>query len=154
MRDLLIYTGGAVQYFLDKGDFYKASCWRENLRLMLRSAVLNEEMSSINSISVYDPTWYFEERRKYSTETIIDQNTYYLQKADILVVNTFHLLDSPGTIREISYFYDHRKPRIGFNDNTMLNGDPMANYTYTKMLTDNFKSLDEVVEYIKVCFYC
>lgn len=152
MRDLLIYTGGAIQYFLEKGecDFYKASCWRENFRTMLSDAFPTRK------IEIYDPTIYFFERHKYSDETIIDHNTYYLRKSDILVVNTFHLPDSPGTMAEIDYFYRERKPRVGFNDHEDNHEILRVNKNlYTKaMLTEHFKSLDEVIKYIEVCFYC
>ncbi len=149
MQDLLIYAGGAIQHFINEEKFYKATQWRENLLILLKESEIDR------NITIYDPTSYFKERKRYSPETIIDVNTYYLTRADILVVNTFQLLNSPGTIREITYFYDNKKPRIGFNDHvkSQKEMDIYNGYTYTKMLTDNFNSLDEVIKYIKVCFY-
>jgi hypothetical protein len=57
---------------------------------------------------------------------------------------------------EIDYFYRERKPRVGFNDHEDNHEILRVNKNlYTRaMLTEHFSNLDEVIEYIEVCFYC
>ena len=141
MQNLLIYTGGAISYYVKNNKIEECIKWREELI---------EKLWTIDkTIKVYDPTMYFEKRYKYSDETIIDQNTFYLRKSDILIVNTDYILESPGTIAEIDYFYRKRKPRVGFGSDF---GYKSNSYTRTP-LTEHFDSIDEVIEYVKVCFY-
>jgi len=148
LRDFLIYTAGIIDSLIIENNLKEATEWRCELKQKLGRYLNNLH------ISIYDPTICLLERLSHcSKQSVADQNTYYLRKADLLVVNVHNVLKSPGTLAEIDYFYREGKPRVGFcmeeNDKLIL-----QNRTYPiVMLTDIFSNLDEVIRYIEVCFY-
>jgi nucleoside 2-deoxyribosyltransferase len=95
-------------YYYNRDRIEKARNWRRELGDQLRKLGIN----------AFDPTVNFESNINYPDDATVMQNLYYLNKSDIVVVNTEHLLESPGTIFELTNFYLKQKPVFAFGTDT------------------------------------
>lgn len=95
-----IYLSGAMTAFYKDGEFEKAVLWRMGLveSLKMTDAYFH----------IFDPTLNAEEMFHLPDENnqlFIDQNIAYLKKTNVCVANFERILESPGTIFELSYCY-------------------------------------------------
>jgi len=98
---MFLYLAGSLTYFHKTNKFDKALKWREKITNWCED----------NGIKYYNPATVYlnEENHKYYFRTCVDQNRYFLNKADILIVNLEAIDHSPGTIWEITYAGEVRK---------------------------------------------
>ena len=98
---MLVYLAGTLSYYYKNNQIDKALKWREKI----------ENWCKDNNINVFNPakTFLKEINHTYYYKLCVDQNRYYLDKADILIVNLEAIDHSPGTIWELTYASEKRK---------------------------------------------
>jgi nucleoside 2-deoxyribosyltransferase len=133
-----LYLAGALTYHYKNKQFDKATKWRNKLIAWCDD----------NYIKYYNPanTYSNECNHTYNSKLCVDQNRYYLNKADILIVDLNDILESPGTQWEIVYASEVRKiPIIAFGQ---ANWSPHIMYGISHLC----KNEDEVVEVLANMF--
>lgn len=137
-----LYMAGAISTHFDNKEYHKATQWR--IQLAQKLLDLNADLCD-NHFDWFDPTINFEDNvYTANAKTVVQQNNYYLDKCDIMVVNLEDLDKSPGTIYEIVYFTIKNKPIIAFNNNKLIHSPHIS-----VGITDKLDTLDDVVEYLK-----
>ena len=129
---MYIYEAGNLTYFYETGNKELAKNWRIQL----------SEFCIDNYIDYFDPSLTFDnkENHKMSYKTIVKQNDYYLNKADIMVVQLDGIEKSPGTLYEVYKFHRDGKPVIGFGANR-----PKS--PHISVCIDEFcESIDDVIQ--------
>lgn len=98
---MYLYLAGALTYYYKKGQFDKATEWRNKII----------EWCKDNNIKYFNPadTYLNERNHNYYYKLPVDQNRYHLDKANILIVNLEDIDRSPGTIWEIVYSSEKKK---------------------------------------------
>jgi nucleoside 2-deoxyribosyltransferase len=102
-----------------------------------------DDWCKYNNIKTFNPYLNFvvEKNHTYSDKLIVDQNEYYLNKADIMVCNLDDILESPGTQYELVRFKDMKKPVIAF-------GSPTWSPHINSCISQHCETLDDVIELI------
>jgi nucleoside 2-deoxyribosyltransferase len=106
---MLLYLAGALSYFKKTNQLHRAFKWRENII----------KFCDDNYIAYFNPAESFvnEFNHTLSPKLIVDQNKYYLDKTDILLVSLDMIMESPGTQWEIFYASEVLKiPVIAIGD--------------------------------------
>lgn len=135
---MLIYLAGAITYFEKANQLDYAILWRK---------IAKDNLKDIN-IDTFDPTLNYTQNKEYNLKGIPYQNSYYLQKSDIILVNLDMLKESPGTLWEIFIGWYLQKPIITFGESDLVNQPHVA-----EAITIKFNKLTEATEYIK-SMYC
>jgi nucleoside 2-deoxyribosyltransferase len=90
-----IYIAGTLTYFNLIDEWHRATEWRKQLI----------EFLDDNNIKYFNPVYTFEKQDNHNLDhkLIVQQNKYYLDRADIMIVSLDEILQSPGTQWEIVY---------------------------------------------------
>lgn len=135
---MLIYLAGCMSYYYENSEPQKAEHWRD---------IAKERLKDIE-ISTFDPTLYYTTNSSYDSDLMVQQNEYYLKKADIILVNLDDLDKSYGTIYELVYAHALGKPILAFGNTTIYGHSHLKH-----MIRNCFVSLGEVLEFINTV-YC
>ena len=140
-----IYLAGNISYFHKTNQYYKATDWRSRLiDQLLDDIAINCE----SKWNWFDPTLNFEDNViAANNKTILQQNNYYLDKSDIMVVNLDKLEESPGTIYEIIYFGRKGKPVIAFGYSEWVKSPHISEFI-TCILKE-----DKIMTYLDSMYY-
>lgn len=140
-----IYLCGTMSYYYDTNQYYKATEWRRSLINQLLDDIADNCESKWQW---FDPTIGFEDNYKaVNNKSVLQQNNFYLDKCDILVVNAEDLDKSIGSIYEIIYFGLKGKPVIVFNDNKFLRSAHIEPF-----ITAHLKE-DKIFTYLDSLYY-
>jgi nucleoside 2-deoxyribosyltransferase len=104
---MFIYEAGCLTKHYNNKSFDNATNWRETL----------DTWAKDNNIKTFNPaiTYLTERNHAYNVRLCVDQNRYYLDKADIMVVDLNIIEYSPGTMWELCYASEVKKiPIIAF----------------------------------------
>lgn len=135
---MLIYLAGCMSYYYENSEPQKAEHWRD----------IAKERSKDIGISTFDPTLHYKANYLYDSDLMVQQNEYYLKKADIILVNLDDLDKSYGTIYELVYAHALEKPILAFGNSTIWSHPHLKH-----MIRNCFVSLGEVLEFIDTV-YC
>ena len=140
-----IYLCGTMSYYHSTNQYYKATEWRRRLVNQLLDDISDKCESKW---SWFDPTLNFEDNLDaVNNKSVLQQNNFYLDKCDILVVNAADLDKSIGSIYEIIYFGLKGKPIIVFNDNSFLKSPHIEPF-----ITTHLKE-DKIMTYLDNLYY-
>ena len=146
MLTINLYLAGAISYLKEIDEYDKAILWR--IQLINKLTDLNNKLGYIK-YRCFDPTTNFEENDKTaSNKTIVQQNDYYLDKCDIMIVNLEHLDKSPGTLYEIYKYKFLNKPVIAFGNNDWADKPHVV-----ESITVCLSNIDGVVDYLESYYY-
>lgn len=134
---MLIYLAGCMSYYYENSESQKAEHWRN---------IAKERLKDIG-ISTFDPTLHYTTNSSYDSDLMVQQNEYYLKKADIILVNLDNLDKSYGTIYELVYAHALEKPILAFGNSTILSHPHLK-----RALINRFRNLDEVLEFISTVY--
>jgi len=132
---MLVYLAGAISCYMRNNELNECLNWRVSL---------TEKLNALG-IECFDACINVKQNISYSSLSNIKQNLYYLSKSDIIIVNTDRILESPGTIFELTYCYLKQKPVIGLGINDDINCSQHLSLCIDQCLRDEI----EVVKYIK-----
>lgn len=135
---MLIYLAGCMSYYYENSESQKAEHWRN---------IAKERLKDIE-ISTFDPTLHYKNNYLYDSDLMVQQNEYYLKKADIILVNLDDLDKSYGTIYELVYAHALGKPVLAFGNSTIWSHPHLKH-----ILQKYFRSLEEVLDFINTV-YC
>lgn len=132
---MLVYLAGAIGWYIENNKLSECLEWRTSL----------SEKLNILGIECFNACVNLKQNMLYNNSSNVKQNLFYLSKSDIIIVNTEHLLASPGTIFELTYCYLKQKPVIGLGGNEAIN----HSYHLSLCIDQCLKDENEVVKYIK-----
>lgn len=135
---MLIYLAGCMSYYYENSEPQKAEHWRD---------IAKERLKDIG-ISTFDPTLHYKANYLYDSDLMVQQNEYYLKKADIILVNLDDLDKSYGTIYELVYAHALGKPILAFGNSAILSHPHLKHASINR-----FCNLDEVLDFISAV-YC
>lgn len=135
---MLIYLAGCMSYYYENNNPEKAEHWR---------GIAKEKLKDIG-ISTFDPTLHYKNNYFYNSDLMVQQNEYYLNKADLILVNLDDLDKSYGTIYELVCAHALGKQILAFGS-TVIYGHPHLKH----ILQNCFGTLDEVLDFIDTV-YC
>lgn len=135
---MLIYLAGCMSYYYENSESQKAENWRD---------IAKERLKDIG-ISIFDPTLHYKTNYLYDSDLMVQQNEYYLKKADIILVNLDDLDKSYGTIYELVYAHALGKLILAFGNSTILSHPHLKHVSINR-----FCNLDEVLDFISAV-YC
>lgn len=146
MLTINLYLAGAISYLKEIDEYDKAILWR--IQLINKLTDLNNKLGYIK-YRCFDPTINFEENyNTASNKTVVQQNDFYLDNCDILIVNLEYLDKSPGTLYEIYKYKFLNKPVIAFGNNKWADKPHVA-----ESITVKLKDIDEVIDYLESYYY-
>lgn len=134
-----IYQAGSLSYLYKINEFQHAKQWRQEQKEKLKPF----------GFKFYDPSKCFEGEfkvEKINDASIVANNIHYLNKCNIIVLDTYHVDKSPGSMFECYWYYRDKKPVFSFGD-----------YEYVKKvmsphlnvcITQHFGSLEELNKYL------
>ena len=136
---MYIYEAGALTYYHCNNQLLKGTQWRQTL---------DNWVHEFKNIKTFNPaiTFLKEKNHTYSPEMCVDQNEYYLNKCNIMVVNLDDIDQSPGTIYELVRFKDMRKPVIAFGKS---HWSPHIN----SCISHQCETLEDVIELLCNMFF-
>ena len=129
---MFIYLAGVMSYYDKINKFELATLWRQHVSCQMQE------------YNIFDPCRNYDTNKTYNSKGVVYQNINFLNKADIIIVDTYDIDKSPGTLFEIYYAFLHHKPVIAFGDNVLCD-QPHINAS----ITIKFDAIDDVVKYIK-----
>lgn len=138
MKDIKAYCAGAMSIFFRRGEYEKATRWRDYANNELKDA----------GISVFDPTVGSEKHYGYPQSHnggVIFQNYAYLKKCDLVLLNLDEFDDSIGSVWEVSMAWAEKKPVIAFGECEKWKDRPH----FKSLITIQLPTVEEAVEYIK-----
>lgn len=126
-----VYLIGSMTEYLNRGEFEKATEWRKQAGLFLKSC----------GIKTFDPTYKFKVNHHYEPKGIPMQNLFYIKKCDFGLANLECILQSPGSIFELTSFYVLQKPIIAFGK--------LSGYSHIDdILTMRFDTSEKALQYM------
>jgi len=128
-----IYLAGTISYFVEHNEIGKAINWRKKAISLLEG-----------NFNCFNPMDGFNINNTYDNSGVIIQNKLYLEKCNIMLLNLDMLEDSPGTVYEMSTFWNLHKPIIAYGQSKWIQRAHIKS-----MITIHFESLEESCEYIK-----
>ena len=136
-----IYLAGCISSYYNENEYYKATQWRKNaIKALSDKNVLIGE----NKFTWFDPTVNFTINVSTTqSKAVLQQNKFYLNKSDILLVNLDRLSDSSGTIYEIIYAGIKDKPIIAFGNDKLFHAPHIS-----ENITVRFDNLDNALQCI------
>ena len=145
MQSKMLYLSSCISYYYKNNEMYKATEWRRKLIKQLQYDI---EIKDNQCWLWFDPTHNFEENyHSVGSKTILSQNNFYLDRADILIVDLANLSKSPGTIYEIIYFGLKDKPVIAFNYDDMAKSPHISNFI------DCILKEEDIMDYLNAMYY-
>lgn len=136
---MLAYLAGAISWYLKNDKLDECMIWRTSLTKKLKKL----------DIKCFDACINLKQNISYNNISNVKQNLFYLDKSDIVIVNTDHILESPGTIFELSYCYVKQKHVIGLGTN-----ENISNSAHLSLCIDQyFKDENEIIEHIKSLYH-
>lgn len=142
---LNIYLSGAMTYFHQIQEFERATQWRKEARERLNEIAYVFDPCACDPFKVYD-------QEDLCINDIVDQNLYFLKKADVVLCCTDHIEKSPGSLFELAYAKINGYPVISFDNG---NGKPLdmhKNGYYTYLAGTHFSSFDDAIDYLLTAF--
>lgn len=135
---MFIYLAGSLTYNYKNNQFELSTKWRKKV----------DNWAKDNIIKTFNPaiTFLKEKSHNYNGELAVLQNEYYINKADIAIVDMNNIDYSPGTIYELVQFKNKRIPVLAFGINN--HWSPHINSCVTQYL----KNIDDVIEVLNVMF--
>lgn len=136
---MFFYTASALTYYYKTNQYDKAIEWRN----------VFEKWCNDHNHKLFNPakTFQVEQNNAYKERNCVDQNKYYLDKSEILIVDTNDIMESAGTQWELCYASMVRKiPIIAFGE---LSWSPHVNYG----ISHQCKDIYEVIELLDL-MYC
>jgi hypothetical protein len=117
--------------------FIEGTSWREKV----------DTFAGDLGIKTFNPmkTYLKEKPHTYNPRIFVDQNIYYLNKADMMIVNLDDINESPGTQFELCYFGLLKKPIISF-------GRPYWSPHVNYFIGQHLDSLENALELLVVEF--
>lgn len=103
---MLVFLSGSIESHYKNNELHKSISWRN---------YLTKELARLN-IETFNPCANLDHIMAYTNSSLVKQNIYYLQNSDLVVVNMHNILNSPGTIFELTCCYLNHKATIGFGD--------------------------------------
>jgi len=131
---MLVFLSGAIDSHYRNNEMHKSITWRE---------YFTRELGKMG-IKCFNPCENFDHIINYTKTSHVKQNLYYLEKSDLVVVNLHNILNSPGTIFELTYCYLNHKATISFGDYKHITSPHILS-----AIDEYFENEDEVIEYIK-----
>lgn len=136
-----IYLAGAMSYWVKQGKLEeKAMGWRKEIKKYLS-----------DKYNIFDPTENFYINQTYPNNVIVAQNIYYLNKADLCVVNLEGIEYSPGTIFELAILRYRNIPILAFPDNYVFQNINPMHIKYC--ITGVFENVGDIIDHI-LNMYC
>ena len=135
-----IYLCGAITYYWENKELYKAMDWRIRLRKKLEE--LNKTIGK-KQFKCFDPTYNYKDNLEFSSMSVVLQNKHYLDQCDLMVVNADDLEHSPGSMFEIFYYYIKQKPVIAFGSSKIIS-QPHVECS----ISEHVIGIKEVVNYL------
>jgi len=134
---MFIYEGGAMTYYDRINQIHKAIDWRDKV----------DNWGKDLGIKTFNPmkTYLKEKPHTYDPKIFVDQNIYYLNKCDVMLVNLDDIDKSPGTQFELCYFGLLKKPIVSFGEKYW---SPHVNY----FISQHLNTLDDALELLMVEF--
>lgn len=141
-----IYLAGCISAFANNNEYSKATGWRASLIDQLLDDIAKNCESKWNW---FDPTVNFQQNYGVvNDKTVLQQNIFYLDQSDIMVVNLEKLSESPGTLFEIFYFGEKlKRPIIAFNEDKFMTSPHILPYITVHL------SEDKIMPYLDA-LYC
>ncbi|TEB08603.1 Nucleoside 2-deoxyribosyltransferase [Pelotomaculum schinkii] len=136
---MLVYLAGAISWYIRNNKFNECLKWRISL---------TEKLNMLD-VKCFNACTNLKQNMLYTNLSNLKQNVFYLSESDIIIVNTDHILESPGTIFELTYCYLKQKPVIGLGINENIN----SSFHLSSCIDQYLKDEDEVVEYIKSLYH-
>lgn len=136
---MLIYLAGAITCYYKEGKLKTAQEWRQKATDFFKD----------RGHSVFDPTINFQYNSIYPASEMVRQNDFYLDKADIILVNIDDLDKSYGTIYEIITARCLNKPVVGFGSNKITSHPHIS-----ACITSSNFDLDMALDYISSVYHC
>jgi len=136
---MFIYECGSLTHLYKNNQFYIATGWRNKL----------DRFAEDNNIKTFNPaiTYLNERNHDYSPKFCVDQNRFYLDKADILIAQLDYIEYSPGSIWELCYASEKKKiPIIGFGEKEFWSPHVMYGINQT------CKDIEEVIDLLSNMF--
>lgn len=126
-----IYLAGAMNYYRNNNYDENAIKWRLDITRELRRLDTR--------YTVFDPTLSSEEYK----HDIITQNSYYLDKCDLIVVNLKDIDKSFGTIYEVITGNKLNKPIIAFGSHRWEQHPHLS-----KIISYHSPKMSDIIEFI------
>lgn len=130
---MLVFLSGSIESHYRNNEMQKSINWREYLA---------KELGKLD-IKSFNPCAKLDQIVSYSNSSLVKENVYYLEKSDLVVVNLHNILNSPGTIFELTYCYLNHKATISFGDYKQITS-PHILAAIDEYLDDE----DDVIKYI------
>ena len=135
---MLIYQFGAISYYYNKNELWKAKLWREQQKYYFYDLPISYGFKFFNPVNDFEINI-----KNANQKSIVDQNRYYLQKADILTGCLDHIMESPGSMWEMFLASEMKKPVLTFGDISIITNPHILN-----SITQHFNTMDEMCEYM------
>ena len=131
---MYLYLGGALTYYHRNNEMIKGTQWRQRL---------DHWAHDLRDVKTFNPaiTFLKEKNHTYDSKIVVDQNNYYINKCNIMIVNLDDIDYSPGTIFELVRFKELGKPVIAFGSQGR-HWSPHIN----SCISHQCETLDEVTE--------
>jgi nucleoside 2-deoxyribosyltransferase len=129
---MYFYTASALTYYHKTNQFYKATEWRK----------IFEQWCKEHNHKLFNPatTFSIEQNHTYKERNCVDQNKYYLDKANVLIVNLDDIMESAGTQWELCYASMVRRiPIIAFGESSW---SPHINYGISHQCKDIYEAIE------------
>jgi len=128
---MYIYECGCLTHYHRINEFHKATEWRNKL----------DQWAESSYVYTYNPakTFLKERNHTYDSKIVVDQNNYYINKSDICVVCLDDIMQSPGSIFELTRFKELGKPVIAFGQR---HWSPHIN----SCISNHCETLDDIIE--------
>jgi len=136
---MLIYECGCLTALYKQSKFNIATEWRSKL----------DEFARDNGIQTFNPaiTYLSERSYNFDPKLCVDQNRYYLDKADILVAQLDYIHLSPGSIWELTYAKEKKNiPVLAFGQ------EPSWSPHIMNCVSILVKDIDEVINILITMF--
>lgn len=136
---MFIYECGSLTYLYKNNMFNIATEWRNRI----------DQFAKDNNIKTFNPatTYLNEQNHGYNPKFCVDQNRFYLDKADMVVAQIDYIEHSPGSIWELCYASEKKKiPIIGLGKTQFWS--PHVMYGVNMMCSN----VDEVIDLLSNMF--
>jgi nucleoside 2-deoxyribosyltransferase len=132
---MLVYLAGAIGWYIRNNKLNECLEWRVSL---------TEKLNMLD-VKCFNACTNLKENMSYSNLSNLKQNLFYLSESDLIIVNMDHILESPGTIFELTYCYLKQKPVIGLG----FNEDVHSSLHLSLCIDQCLKDEGEVLECVK-----
>ena len=128
-----VYLAGAISYFYKTEQHHRATRWRDKAKAYLGQF----------DIKCFNPCDEPEDCWQYPHDVLFNQNYFYLNNCDIVLVNLDKINDSVGTVWELAMAWRDHKAVVAFGQTVWMDRPHMQS-----LITVRFDTMEEAVEYI------